>query len=58
MNKQIKMANGNGGKLFDKACELAETKPTRRQLKKWSRGYGKAFAFRNSAISLLLPNRL
>lgn len=35
--------------LFRKACELAETAPTRRQMSKWNRCEGVAWRKRNEA---------
>lgn len=40
-------------RIFDKACELAETKPTKRQAKKWRDGCGKTLQFRWLAIAAL-----
>ena len=39
--------------VFEKACELADTKPTRRQQAKWRDGCGKALAFRSEAKRLI-----
>lgn len=36
--------------VFRKACELANTPPTRRQASKYDKGRGKAFPFKPAAI--------
>lgn len=38
-------------KVFFRACELAEIKPTRRQFSKWKREIGTAFKYRNQALT-------
>lgn len=44
-------------KVFEKACELAEIKPTKRQQAKWRDGCGKALQFRRSAVEALEEER-
>ena len=40
-------------RVFRKACELAQTPPTKRQASKWHNGYGKAFPMKNAAVLML-----
>ena len=37
--------------LFQKACELAEVKPTKRQASRWHQRRGKAWAKREEALN-------
>jgi hypothetical protein len=39
--------------LFKRACQLADTKPTKRQAAKWRRGAGKARQFMRQAAQQL-----
>lgn len=49
------VSEGSSSKLFIKACELANCKPTLRQWKKWSAGRGLARSFKNEADEALKP---
>ena len=53
--EKLKMTNkefSEKDQVFIKSCELAETKPTTRQASKFRMGKGKAFKYKNKAITL------
>jgi len=45
-------------KVFEKACELAEIKPSKRQERKWKDGFGKALQFRITAQEIIAKELL
>lgn len=48
-NREAKRAGNDVSPVFKKACELGNVIMTKRQLKKFNRGVGKAFQFVNAA---------